>query len=289
MRSLVSIIIPVYKAEEYLDRCVESVVQQTYRNIEVILVDDESPDSCPQKCDAWRAKDPRIKVVHKNNAGPGYARNSGLDIAEGEYVTFVDSDDYLAPDAIAIMVDRIEKDRSDLVIAQCVKVYSDGRKDTPVYHWISNEIIDQDAAMRMMGASQALPVYIWGKLYKRSIFRELRFGSLSCAEDVYVLPAIIEQCNTVSMEKSVLYYYFQRDTSIVHTRKLAQTIDSIFAALYVSRFLFDREYIEGASRYYYSALCQSYKEKGCKQIHELLANVYSKEEKKIIKKEWTNI
>jgi len=112
MDSLVSIIVPVYNVEEYLGTCVESIVNQTYKNIEIILVDDGSNDSCPQKCDAWAEKDNRIQVIHKENAGVGEARNTGLDIAQGAYVTFADSDDYLSLDAIEIMLRQIEQDQA---------------------------------------------------------------------------------------------------------------------------------------------------------------------------------
>ena len=100
MSLLVSVIIPVYKVEDYLDRCIQSIIDQTYKKLEIILVDDGSPDGCPQKCDAWEANDGRIRVLHKENAGPGMARNTGLDAASGAYITFVDADDYLASDAI---------------------------------------------------------------------------------------------------------------------------------------------------------------------------------------------
>ena len=94
---LVTVVIPVYNVEAYLDRCVQSVVNQTYKNLEIILIDDGSPDNCPAMCDAWAQKDKRIKVVHKENAGLGYARNTGIEHATGEYICFFDSDDYVAP------------------------------------------------------------------------------------------------------------------------------------------------------------------------------------------------
>jgi glycosyltransferase involved in cell wall biosynthesis len=97
---LVSVIVPVYNVEEYLDRCVESIINQTYQNIEIILVDDGSPDRCPQMCDAWAEKDNRIKVIHKKNAGLGMARNTGIEHALGEYICFFDSDDYIAVETI---------------------------------------------------------------------------------------------------------------------------------------------------------------------------------------------
>lgn len=284
MNSMISVIIPVYKVEQYLDRCVESIVNQSYSNIEIILVDDESPDLCPQLCDNWAVRDQRVKVLHKKNAGPGPARNSGLDVALGEYITFVDSDDYLALDALEVMLARIEQDQSELVVAQNVKVYPDGKQDPSAYYWLSDRKISRDEAIKMMGSTQALPVYIWGKLYRRNIFQELRFKSLKCGEDVYALPSVIEQCNTVSLVSNITYYYFQRETSIVHNKSRDQVNDSIYAALYVSRFLFDHGHIEEASRYYYSALCESYAYSKDKAIRLLIENSYNNQERELLKK-----
>ena len=103
LNSLVSVIVPIYKVEDYLDECVKSIVDQTYKNIEIILVDDGSPDHCPQKCDEWAKNDLRIRVVHKQNGGLSSARNAGLDVAKGEYIAFVDSDDFITPDYVEEM------------------------------------------------------------------------------------------------------------------------------------------------------------------------------------------
>ena len=100
---LITIIVPVYKVEKYLDRCVQSIVDQTYTNLEIILVDDGSPDNCPKMCDEWAKKDKRIKVIHKQNGGLSDARNAGLEKAKGKYVGFVDSDDYVAPNCFKIL------------------------------------------------------------------------------------------------------------------------------------------------------------------------------------------
>ena len=106
---LISIIVPVYKVEKYLDKCVESIVEQTYKNLEIILVDDGSPDNCPAMCDEWAQKDSRIKVIHKENGGLSSARNAGLDACTGEYIYFLDSDDYIADNCIVIDVFSINK------------------------------------------------------------------------------------------------------------------------------------------------------------------------------------
>lgn len=284
MEHLVSVIVPIYKVEQYLDKCIESIVNQTYKNLEIILIDDGSPDLCPQKCDSWAEKDKRIKVMHKVNAGPGFARNSGLDIATGDYVMFVDSDDYISLEAIEIMLRRMEQDQSDLAIAQVVKVYSDGAQDSSAYPWITDQLITQETAFKMLGSSQALPVYACGKLYRKHIFDKIRYQSLKCAEDVFILPDVIEQCKIISLIDAVVYFYFQRDTSIVHTKKLVQMIDNMKASLKVSRYLLERNETKGASRYYYAAVCQYFETKNDPEAKKLLKESFTKKETKLLRK-----
>ena len=108
-QSLISVIVPVYKVEQYLDKCVESIVNQTYRNLEIILVDDGSPDNCPAMCDGWAKRDYRIKVIHKANGGLSDARNAGIEVAQGEYICFVDSDDYLESNYLKELIETKKK------------------------------------------------------------------------------------------------------------------------------------------------------------------------------------
>ncbi|MDY2590818.1 MAG: glycosyltransferase, partial [Agathobacter sp.] len=140
MNDLISVIVPVYKVEEYLDECVKSIISQSYSNLEIILVDDGSPDKCPELCDLWTTKDNRIKVVHKCNGGLSSARNAGLDIACGDYISFVDSDDYIAPDMIANLYNCIIENKTD--ISAC-KIYSITNNNILVYDKIGNEIKDK--------------------------------------------------------------------------------------------------------------------------------------------------
>ena len=120
---LISIIVPVYNVEEYLDKCVESIVNQTYKNIEVILVDDGSPDNCPKMCDDWAKKDKRIKVIHKKNGGLSDARNKGIDESKGEYLSFVDSDDYITDNYVELLYNIISKEHADISMAKQYVVY----------------------------------------------------------------------------------------------------------------------------------------------------------------------
>ncbi|MBQ9780417.1 MAG: glycosyltransferase family 2 protein [Clostridia bacterium] len=285
MDPLVSVVIPIYNVEQYLDKCVESVVGQTYKNLEIILVDDGSPDTCPQKCDEWAAKDSRISVIHKKNGGLGFARNSGIDRASGEYITFVDSDDYLTVDAIETMLSRIEKEQSDLVVGQFVKVYPDGSQTPSSYPWMHDCVISKDEAMHMIGSlKKPLPCSAWAKLYRRTIFKDIRYPSLKSAEDTYTFPHVIGHCSTVSVTSTVVYHYVQRETSIIHNKTRVRQIDSLMAILHVARFLLERHYVEEAKVYYRSAIYRSVEMKGDQEAKKLIRDAFNAEERKLLGK-----
>lgn len=284
MDFLVSVIVPVYNVEQYLDKCVESIINQTYRNLEIILVDDGSRDSCPQKCDEWTAKDKRIKVVHKMNAGPGFARNSGLEIASGECIMFVDSDDYLSLDAIEKMVLRMIHDQSDMVAAQRVKVSPDGRQELEVMPLLQNEIISkQEALHRLYSKQRPLRASACCKLYKKHIFNEVRFTNLKTAEDVRALPEVVDQCNKISVMTDIVYYYYQRNTSNVHTMTAEKQLDQVKSVLYVARFLFDRNFYRESSHYYYAAVCNYLKMDNNITAKQLIDSAFSSKERKLLR------
>ena len=174
----VTVIIPVYKVERYLDACVESVVRQSYADLEILLVDDGSPDRCPALCDAWAEKDPRIKVIHRENGGLSAARNSGIDAAMGEFLLFVDSDDLLEPDAVRRAVDAQRQQDADLVIFNLTYVDEANRPlPQPDFSGFTDEILDEDGVWQRCFALAETRIYYvvaWNKLYRRSLFQHLR-------------------------------------------------------------------------------------------------------------------
>ena len=283
MEHLVSVIIPVYKVEQYLDRCLNSIVGQTYTNLEIILVDDGSPDLCPKMCDDWAKKDSRIKVIHKDNDGVGMARNCGLDVSSGAYVMFVDSDDYLPLDAIQLMIKCIAEDDSDLVIGQSTKVYPDGTCK-PTYRYDSDHLIlDKDDAFKRLGSQETpFSIYLWDKLYKRGVLENVRFCKLKTAEDVRAIPDIIENCDKISLLNRVVYYYFQRENSIVHTMTKEKHIDNVNVVLYVARFLYERNYIKEARLYYNSAICQYLMIKD-KEVKNIISSSFNSKERRVLR------
>ena len=187
MEALISVIVPIYNVEKYLDQCIESIVNQTYRNLEIILVDDGSPDDCPQKCEQWAQKDSRIKVVHKENAGLGFARNSGLDIAQGRYVMFIDSDDYIDVKMIETLYQQI--DDEDVVYCGLSRVYPDGTIEA-VESLYGRETFEQPdivdkILLRMLGNTpekddkKLFYMSVWHALYSNDLIqnRHIRFPS----------------------------------------------------------------------------------------------------------------
>lgn len=250
MDALVSVIIPVYKVELYLDRCVQSVVDQSYKNLEIILVDDGSPDDCPRMCDEWTLKDERIKVIHKENGGLGFARNDGIEVSHGAYIMFVDSDDYLHTDAVRVLYDRLIADGSDMAVGKHVDVYETGTKNDNFCKWMKDDVITPRDILTYLGDKNYISVVAWGKLYRRHIFDEIRFPFNRSAEDLWVFPQVVEKCEKISVVDAVVCYYYQRSTSIMHSRDEGKIYDDTHSKLRAVRFLIDRELYKSAARWF---------------------------------------
>jgi len=227
---LVTIVVPIYKVEKYLDKCIESLVGQTYRNLEIILVDDCSPDRCPQMCDDWSKRDGRIKVIHKpQNEGLGMARNTGMDAAAGKYVCFFDSDDYVLEHTIERLTEAIEKERAEIATFGFVRVSSDGaessqfipRPDKQTYrgsevqeHFLPN-LIAQDPKG---DGTRLFYMSAWLMLYSVERIRQLgwRFATEReiISEDVYSLLNLFDGISSVTVVPEALYCYRSNDESL---------------------------------------------------------------------------
>ena len=214
---LISVIIPVYKVEKYLDRCVESVVNQTYQNLEIILVDDGSPDNCPQMCDLWAKKDSRIKVIHQDNAGASIARNAGLEYSCGDYIAFVDSDDYLDINFFTYLMNREDETDADLVICKNYEVNEAGciTKYLSEYDDVKN---GDDCILGILKNGYGHTV-LWNKLYKRHLWQNIRFRCLRKYEDEDVLTNVYDGVKSVAVVDEYLYYYYQNSESTMHAAK----------------------------------------------------------------------
>jgi len=212
---LVSIIVPIYKVEPYLRRCLDSIVNQTYTNLEIILVDDGSPDGCPQICDEYAARDERIVVIHKENGGLSDARNAGLDICKGEYISFVDSDDWVNEKYIEKILSIAQKNLSDITI--CENIRTDGI--IPVFTQAPQTKLysAKEALLHLFSQNHVAFVISCGKFYKRDLFSSLRFPIGKYHEDEFTTYILFYKSKKIVYTSEILYYYYQRADSTMGT------------------------------------------------------------------------
>lgn len=224
----ISVIVPIYKVEAYLERCVESIVNQTYRNMEIILVDDGSPDNCPAMCDAWAKKDSRIKVIHKPNGGLSDARNAGMAIASGEYIGFVDSDDWIAPEMYERLANALEQDGSDIAACGVEMVWED---ESPSCSLITakREVLDHQQAQKGLLLENKMKQPVWYKLYRAETIQDILFPMGKYHEDVFWSYQAVGNARTVSLVDYVGYFYWQRSGSIMGERYSLRRLDAIEA------------------------------------------------------------
>lgn len=226
----ISIIVPIYKVEDYLDRCISSIVNQTYKNIEIILVDDGSPDQCPNICDEWTKKDNRIIVVHKANGGLSDARNTGLNIATGEYIGFVDSDDFISKDMYQVLYNVLIDTNSDIVQCEYIKFTDDSLINDNQPDCIINEYNVEEALFSLINENPLKQV-VWNKLYKRRLFDDIRFEKNKLNEDEFFTYQIFAKANKISYINQALYYYFSRETSIMGKPFSSKRLDGLEARM----------------------------------------------------------
>lgn len=217
----ISVIVPVYKVEDYLDRCVESILSQTFTDFELILVDDGSPDNCPAMCDSWAKKDSRIKVIHKENGGLSDARNVGFEASCGEWISFVDSDDYIHPAMLQALYDAVQKFKVKVSICGFKRTQGESLEENPdltANLWSAEDLYMQ----RNVNATVA-----WGKLYHCSVVLPYPVGKLH--EDEFVTYRILFACEQMAVIDAELYGYYQNPTSITEEKWNPRRMDSIEA------------------------------------------------------------
>lgn len=205
-KPLISVIIPVYKTEKYLKTCVVSVCESDYKNLQIILVDDGSPDKCPEMCDELALGDSRIEVIHKENGGLSDARNAALDIAQGDYVTFIDSDDLIKKDMISDMYDIAVKENCDIV--KTGMIMTEDEKDEGVNG--DYIVVGKREALGRIYTDPPSIVTICGKLFKISLFDGLRFPVGMLNEDEYLTPRLFYRCERIALSEKTGYLYMQR-------------------------------------------------------------------------------
>lgn len=201
---LISIVVPVYKVEPYLARCVESILHQTFSDWEMILVDDGSPDRCGAICDEYAQKDKRLRVIHQANGGLSAARNTGMTYCSGDYLLFVDSDDYLAETALQFLWEKAQEGPFDIVMAGHRRVEPDGSTPDQSGHWTESTDIQQ---IRQWLLLNRLPNFAWGKLYRRHLWKDIDFPQGQLVEDLYAIAKVFYRAESACVCKEPLYFY----------------------------------------------------------------------------------
>lgn len=239
MKPLVSIIVPVYNVEGYLRRCVDSILAQKFQDYELILVNDGSTDGGGKLCDEYTLQHSNIRVLHKPNEGLSSARNAGLEVANGDYIAFVDSDDYIHPEMIGTLHELACNHSSDIVMCNYLKTsekqmshkVGDMAKDVSHYTNLKalNELlyVDED---HQFGKRNGLHwILAWNKLYKRHLFDDLRYKDGVFFEDVHIIHRLLYKCSNITYLPQPLYYYYQRPESIVNSAFTMNKIDKVYA------------------------------------------------------------
>lgn len=229
MYPLISVIVPVYNVENYLRKCLESIINQTYKNLEIILIDDGSTDNSGKICDEYAAKDNRIKLIHKPNGGISDARNAGLEIAKGEYIGFVDSDDYIAEDMYEFLYNFAVKNNLD--VAMCGSKHVFNGKVIPDNEFKMAIFEKQDEMIKnLFSAIYGGGISVWNKLFKKSCIKDIKFEYGKTCEDAFYILNWIERANRFGRRGETKYFYVQREGSITHNKYYSPQILDLIEA-----------------------------------------------------------
>lgn len=226
---LISVIVPIYNVEQYLDRCVESIVHQTYPELEIILVDDGSPDSCPMICDQWAKKDKRIKVIHKQNGGLSDARNAGIKVATGSYISFVDSDDWIALNFYEVLHRALYETNSDIAACKTQKVWKTEDAGEVTADTVHYQELDTETALYELICEKKLQQIVWNKLYRREVVDGIEFEIGKCNEDEFWSYQVFGCAQKSVLIEYIGYYYFQRADSIMGNSYSMRRLDAVEA------------------------------------------------------------
>lgn len=228
----ISIIVPIYNVENYLKNCIDSILNQTFKDFELILVNDGSTDTSLDICEDYKYIDNRIKIVNKKNGGISSARNAGLNVARGEYIGFVDSDDYIHPQMYEILYNEIIKNKADISMCDFKKVYEFDRKllESSFISCDEIEILNNEEALFELGEKNGVTyVVAWNKLYKRELFKDIKFKEGIIHEDEYIIHRLLYQVNKLVYIKEKLYFYLQREGSIMDKKLDIDVVDALLA------------------------------------------------------------
>ena len=209
----ISVIVPIYKVEKYLRRCIDSIINQTFKNIEIILVNDGSPDNCPKICEEYKNKDNRIIIINQENQGLSAARNSGIRIARGQYLVFIDSDDYIEEDMIEYLYEGIVKYDVDISCCGYVAVYDNGIKEKITVP-SEDTIYKKEEALNILLLNGYIDVVAWNKLYKKELFNNILYPTGKLYEDMLTTYKLISVSDKILLRPKEKYFYCKRNDSI---------------------------------------------------------------------------
>ncbi|WP_112182071.1 glycosyltransferase [Paraliobacillus zengyii] len=248
MDQKISVIVPIYQVEKYLSKCIESIINQTYSNLEIILIDDGSPDRCFEICDKYASMDKRIVVIRKENGGLSDARNAGLAIATGEYISFIDSDDYIHLSFYEVLLGLILTNDAD--IAQCgYQIVEENQEFTPP---IRKDLTIEDVVVlnkldilhNLYNLNYGDTVVVWNKLFKSNLFTNLFFPKGKVHEDELTTYQILYRANTVAITSKKMYFYLQRSDSIMGQGFTIKSLDKLEAYYNQIQFYNDNDLFE---------------------------------------------
>ncbi len=214
MIELISVIVPVYNVEKYLARCIDSILVQTYKNIEILLIDDGALDNSGNICDEYEKKDMRVKVIHKKNGGLSDARNCGIENATGDFLSFIDSDDWIEPEFLETLYNSLKENNADISVVGINKFYDDGRVVEEICPPVGC-VDDTTQRCMLLERYMVYSVVAWNKLYKKEMFDEIRYPKGYIHEDEYVAHKLMYKAERVCFSDRPLYNYYQRTNSIM--------------------------------------------------------------------------
>ena len=229
METAISVIVPIYRVEKYLPACIDSILNQTFTDFELILVDDGSPDRCPEICDETAKRDARVRVIHQANAGLSAARNAGIEVAHGAWLSFVDSDDFLAPDFLETLHDAAVRAGADCALCGVQLTDEAGQKIGQPLSVADGVRTGRSILETLCRASEIPYLVAWNKLYRRDVFQTLRYPVGMQNEDTYLAAELFDTVQTVICVSKPMYFYRQRADSIMRSTVTLRNLDEMWA------------------------------------------------------------
>lgn len=228
MNDLVSVVVPIYGVEEYLKNCINSILKQSYINLEIILVNDGSPDKCGEICDEYSKIDNRVKVIHKKNGGLSDARNVGIEIATGKFITFIDSDDYISEDYIKLLLECLIKGQADISICK-LKVTSNLQEKSLIENYETMEAFTSSEALKHMLYALKFSTSACGRMFKTDLFDDVRFPLNKYSEDLFTIYKTFVKASKIVFISKEAYFYYVREDSITNEKFSLKHMDTIYA------------------------------------------------------------